>query len=292
MNFNLEATLWYLFFMDCIGANLTAWFFSTSSSSSSSNSSSNSSSTSTVKLAEAFGVTDSSAVATFKTEASKFDSEFISTVTQEKETSAICEEGRNSLTLASVAKIEIKANFVIKSKAENPNAVFDYTTVTSDLDTLALYENVMGKDLNPSEFKDLSKEDLTTVASKTKEQLDADRASGKTPAQALAEAKAAADSKAAADKTAADAAAIVAEDAAAVASTDPEIQTAATAVQSRQSRTCRQSQAYVHTAETLLRAPVDVAEILLTNRSIDSESLLAPDTLQFPNFHQTGTITN
>ena len=27
MNFNLEATLWYLFFMDCIGANLTAWFF-------------------------------------------------------------------------------------------------------------------------------------------------------------------------------------------------------------------------------------------------------------------------
>ena len=27
MNFNLEATLWYLFALDCIGANLTAWFF-------------------------------------------------------------------------------------------------------------------------------------------------------------------------------------------------------------------------------------------------------------------------
>ena len=27
MGFNLEATVWYLILLDCIGANIVAWFF-------------------------------------------------------------------------------------------------------------------------------------------------------------------------------------------------------------------------------------------------------------------------
>jgi hypothetical protein len=235
----------------------------------------------TVKLAEAFDITDSSAVATFKTEAAKFDNDFITTVSQEKDKlSDLRGTAGNALALSSITKIEIKANFVIKAKAENPNAVFDYTAVTSDLDTLALYENVMDKGLNPSEFKDLSQDDLKNVASKTKAELDAAKATGKTPAQLLAEEKAAAD-KAAADKATADAAAaIVAEDAAAVASTDTEIQSAASAVQAEGKAVLAANPGgYSRTSRNAaLRSAVDVAEILLTSRTIDSESNLAPST--------------
>ncbi len=242
----------------------------------------------TIKLAEAFDVTDSTAVATFKTEAAKFDNDFIATVAQEKESLRdLRGKAGNALALSSVTKIEIKADFVIKSKAENPNAVFDYTTVTSDLDTLALYENVMGKGLNPSEFKDLSQDDLKNVASKTKAELDAAKASGKTPAQLLSEEKAkaaaekAAAEKAAAEKATADAAAaIVAEDAAAVASTDSEIQTAASAVQAEGKAVLAANPVgYSRTSRNAaLRSAVDVAEILLTSRTTDSESNLAPST--------------
>ena len=231
----------------------------------------------TVKLAEAFDVTDSSAVATFKTEAAKFDNDFITTVSQEKDKlSDLRGTTGNALALSNITKIEIKANFVIKAKKENPNAVFDYSAVTSDLDTLALYENVMDKGLNPSEFKDLSQDDLKNVASKTKAELDAAKASGKTPAQLLAEDKAAAD-KAAADKAAK---AIVAEDAAAVASTDSEIQTAATAVQAEGKAVLATNPGgYSRTSRNAaLRNAVDVAELLLTSRTIDTESNLAPDT--------------
>ena len=231
----------------------------------------------TVKLAEAFDVTDSSAVATFKTEAAKFDNDFITTVSQEKDKlSDLRGTTGNALALSNITKIEIKANFVIKAKKENPNAVFDYTAVTSDLDTLALYENVMDKGLNPSEFKDLSQDDLKNVASKTKAELDAAKALGKTPAQLLADDKAAAD-KAAADKAAE---AIVAEDAAAVASTDSEIQTAATAVQAEGKAVLAANPGgYSRTSRNAaLRSAVDVAEILLTSRTIDNESNLAPDT--------------
>ena len=27
MNFNIEVTIWYLILLDCIGANVVAWFF-------------------------------------------------------------------------------------------------------------------------------------------------------------------------------------------------------------------------------------------------------------------------
>jgi hypothetical protein len=224
----------------------------------------------TVKLAEAFDVTDSSAIATFKTEAAKFDNDFIATVSQEKDKlSDLRGSAGNALDLSSITKIEIKANFVTKAKAENPNAVFDYTAVTSDLDTLALYENVMDKGLNPSEFKDLSQDDLKNVAAKTKSQLDAAKASGKTPSQLLAE-----------EKAKAYAATIVSEDAAAVASTDSEIQTAATAVQTEgKAVLAANPTGYSRVSRNAaLRNAVDVAEVLLTNRSITSEANLAPDT--------------
>jgi hypothetical protein len=224
----------------------------------------------TMKLAEAFDVNDASAVATFKTEAAKFDNTFITTVGKEKENLGdLRGKAGNSLSLGNIINIETKADFAIKTREENPNSAIDYTAITSDLATLAEYKKVLDKGLKPSEFKDLSLDDLKTVAAKTKEQLDADKASGKTPAQGLAEAKA----KATAD-------AITAEDAAAVASTNPEVQTAATAVQGEgKSVIAGAPGGYSRVARNAaLRNAVDVAEVLLTNRTIDSEANLAPDT--------------
>jgi hypothetical protein len=231
----------------------------------------------TVKLANAFDVTDASSIASFKTEAATFDVDFIATLGKEKENlDSLRGSGGNALSLADIGNIEIKADFAVKQKEENPNAAIDYTLIPSDTATLIEYKKVLDKGLKPSEFKDLSLADLKMVATKTKEELAEFKAAGKTPAQALAEAQAAAKTKAVADA----AALVVTEDAAAVASTDTEIQTAATTVQTEgKSVLAGASGGYTRVSRNAaLRNAVDVAEVLLTNRTIDSEANLAPDT--------------